>query len=68
MSDEMERSMGRVEGKLDALINSFNTHTELNEKRHSKIAERVGTVEKKVWWLTGIGAAIAFIGSKLTWH
>lgn len=50
MSDEMQRSMGRVEAKLDLLLERSGSHD-----------KRIGSLEKKVWWSSGVGAAVAFI-------
>ncbi len=57
MSEELERSLGRVEAKVDILLaNSEN------------INKRVAAVEKKVWWLSGVSAAIAFVTAKVMGH
>ena len=54
MTDEMQRSLGRLESKVDLLID-----------RTDKYDERLGAVEKKVWWASGVAAAIGFISSHL---
>ena len=73
MSDEIQRALGRIEGQL---ITNSSVLDELNEKlgRHfdddrtfqADIIDRVGKVEKKVWWATGALAACTFIVGKLT--
>lgn len=61
MSDEVQRSLGRIEGKLNALVDSFAEHSTDMEKRIRK-------VENKQHWYAGIGtAAGSFIGL-LTGH
>lgn len=54
MSDELQRSLGKIEAKVDILL-----------ERSSSQDKRISAVEKKVWWSTGVGAVLAFIGSNL---
>ncbi|MEH2501257.1 hypothetical protein V1290_000068 [Bradyrhizobium sp. AZCC 1578] len=54
MSDELQRAMGRVEAKVDLLI-------ELT----GKYDDRLTKVERKVWWSSGAAAVIAFITTNL---
>lgn len=54
MSDEIQRSLGRVEAKVDLLLertNGFDT--------------RLSKVEKKVWYASGASAVIAYIATHL---
>ena len=54
MSDDIERSLGRIEGKLDGIKNHLDQHHE----SINSIDARLGRVEKKVYWFSGITAAV----------
>lgn len=60
---ELQRSLGRVEGKLDALIAAATAHTASNEKRHGDTEGRLRKVEGAQRWWAGAAAMIgAFLG------
>lgn len=50
--EEVQRALGRVEGKLDSLIATVD-----------KQNGRLSAVEKKVWYFSGIGTAISLFFS-----
>lgn len=54
MSDELQRAMGRVEAKVDLLI-----------ERTGAYDKRISAVEKRVWWASGASAVLAFIATHL---
>lgn len=54
MTDELQRAMGRVEAKVDILLER-SIHDE----------KRITAIEKKVWWASGASAVLAFIATKL---
>jgi len=54
MNEELQRSMGRVESKVDLLI-----------ERTDAYDKRISAVEKKVWWSSGAAAVIAFITTNI---
>ncbi|MGE5163040.1 MAG: hypothetical protein ACM3IH_03315 [Sphingobacteriales bacterium] len=54
MSDEIQRSLGRIEGKLDGIKGHLDQHSE----SITSIDARLGRVEKKVYWFSGITAAM----------
>lgn len=56
MSDmtEIQRSLGRVEGKLDTALTRMDQHGE----RMDKLEDRQRSVERRQWWMTGAWAAI----------
>ena len=54
MSDELQRSMGRVEAKVDLLLERSGTYD-----------KRLSAVEKKVWYASGASAVVAFIATHL---
>lgn len=53
--NDLARSIGRVEGKIDLIL----------DRTHGLDA-RLSAVEKKVWYGSGIAAALAFIVTRLT--
>lgn len=52
MSDELQRAMGRVEAKVDILLDRTGAYD-----------KRISAVEKKVWWSSGASAVIAFLAT-----
>lgn len=54
MSDELQRSLGRVEAKVDILL-----------ERSALSDKRIGAIEKRVWWASGASAVIAFVATKV---
>lgn len=58
---EVQRSLGRLEGKLDTLITSINQHFLDDKKAFSDLETRIQKVEKKVWYASGFVAAFAFL-------
>lgn len=52
MSDDIQRSLGRVEAKVDLLL-----------ERSDAYDRRLGAVEKKVWYASGASAVLAFIAT-----
>lgn len=59
MTAQLERSMGRVEGKLDSLIDLVNKQG----VRQDTQDKRIGKVERKQTWLSAvIGTVAALLG------
>jgi hypothetical protein len=54
MSEEVHRSLGQIEAKVDILL----TRSDIYDKR-------LNTVEKKMWWSSGAAAVIAFIATNI---
>jgi hypothetical protein len=54
MSDELQRSMGRVEAKVDLLL-----------ERTGSYDKRIGSLEKRVWYASGASAVVAFIATHI---
>ena len=54
---ELQRALGRVEGKLDQALANFAHH----DSRISLLDKRVGSVEKKVYWFSGASAVLAYL-------
>lgn len=59
---ELNRSVGRVEGKLDQLLSSIERHFEDDKTNFAFIGIRLARVERKIYWFTGAGAVVgAFV-------
>lgn len=54
MSDELQRAMGRVESKVDILL-----------ERTAAYEKRIHSVEKRVWYASGVSAVLAFIATHI---
>lgn len=54
--NEVHRSLGRLEGKLDSLALLLQDHVIKDEAAWG----RVGRIEKKIWWTNGVVATIVF--------
>lgn len=52
--DEIQRAMGRVESKVDMLLD-----------RSSAYEKRLHAVEKKVWYASGVSAVLAYIATHI---
>jgi len=57
---ELQRALGRVEGKLDQALANFLNH----DGRMDEFDKRVGSVEKKVYWFSGAGAVVAYLAQQ----
>lgn len=57
IDNEVQRSLGRVEGKVDQILSAINQHFEDDKINFSEIKERLNSAEKKIWLGQG-GAAI----------
>jgi hypothetical protein len=58
VSDEISRSLGRVEGKLDSLIETIKVRNERDDDRSDSLEKRVGKVEAKQHWYSGAAATL----------
>lgn len=52
---ELQRALGRLEGKVDSILEKFTT----DGKRFEGIEERLLEVEKKVWYAAGLSGALS---------
>jgi hypothetical protein len=57
MEQDVIRSLARVETKVDMIISRFD-----------KLEDRTASVEKRVWYGSGIAAVLGFIASKWPLH
>lgn len=58
--EEIQRALGRIEGKLDLLIPAM----EAQEVRLETVSGRVSKIEKHEKYVMGFSAALAFFGAK----
>jgi len=63
--NEIARSLGRLEGKVDQFVETMKVYVEQNQTRIADIEKRVGRVEKKSWYAAGAAAAVTFLVTKL---
>lgn len=63
--NEINRSLGRIEGKVDLLIDHFKQHADDDQEAFAALALRLAAQEKKLNWFSGVGAAIVFFSGFL---
>ena len=61
MSDDTQRMLGTVIGKLDSLTDLMQNHLEDDRRNFGTIEHRVGKIERKIYWFSGAWAAIGAI-------
>jgi uncharacterized coiled-coil protein SlyX len=54
---ELQRSTGRIEGKLDTFIEQMKA----SDERGIKLSERVDKVENRQHWYSGVSAAFGML-------
>ncbi|MFG1395862.1 hypothetical protein [Roseixanthobacter pseudopolyaromaticivorans] len=55
----LHRDLGRLEGKVDSIAET----AERIETRLASQDERIATLERRQWYITGAAAAVAWIAS-----
>jgi len=69
MSDEVQRSLGRIEGALGEVKDLIERHFDDDNSRFSAIHDRLGRIEKKTWAAGGvISLVVAYLTTKLSGH
>lgn len=71
-ANEIHRALGRLEGKMDAIlttiadaaVTSASRHKEYHEK-HEEHDTRLRKVENKLNWYAGAGVVAGFVGTQL---
>ena len=58
---DLARGLGRVEGKIDQMLDLIKERG----TRLDGMDARLHSVEKKVWYASGVGAVLGVIGAKL---
>ena len=57
MTDDVQRSLGRIEGKLDALNQTMASYSQRADKTES----RVSKIENRQYWYAGASAVLGTI-------
>lgn len=60
---EVQRSLGRIEGKLDRILQWTQDHELLDNHRFEKLDERISENEQVRWKYTGGAGVLAAIGT-----
>jgi len=58
MTDDLQRSMGRVEGKLDSLLEAFGNAQTNTDKRFEGHDKRLSAAERRIWMASGAWAFV----------
>lgn len=56
--ENINRGLGRVEGKIDFLISSFASHAQEDKTNFSILDKRMEATEKKINWMLGVGSGV----------
>lgn len=65
---EIERSLGRIEGKLDVLVSAFAEHLKEDASNFKEVNLRLSTAEKKLIFFMGALGVIWFIAPVVIQH
>lgn len=76
MVEITEREVGRLEQKVDTILENQSRFMDLHEKldtrltgKHDHLSSRIGSVENKIHWYTGgmatISAAFVLLGEQI---
>jgi hypothetical protein len=63
---DVQRSLGRIEGKTDQILSEITKHETHDEIRFNSMEKRLGSLERKIWYASGVAAVIVLVLSKLT--
>lgn len=61
-NNELQRDLGRVEGKIDGILVAVTGMT----TSHTLLDARVTKVENKQYWFAGLAAAAGFVAAKFS--
>lgn len=56
---ELQRSLGRIEGKLDLIQTNISAHILDDKSAFNAIENRISSVERKIWVFTGAITLVA---------
>ena len=65
MDNDIRIMLGRVEGKLDSLIDTVSIHVQDDKQFQNDMEQRVGGLERWRAYIVGLGAAAGMAGTKL---
>lgn len=63
LDPEAARTIGRLEGKLDALTTVITEIKAMMSDKHDDLDQRLRAVEKRQWWLAGAAAVLSWLAS-----
>lgn len=66
--DTVDRALGRVEGKIDMVLSHITEERERRDRQYVDHEKRIKEGERKVWYASGIVAAVAVFATKLLPH
>ncbi len=66
--EELQRAIGRIEGKLDAVIAQQVVQRAEHETRMAAVEKQADELSKKVWFFSGAAAVISFIMTYISRH
>lgn len=58
---EIQRGLGRIEGKLDSLVNVLAEHTKDDHYNFEKLTASVGVIQKNMYKALGVIAFLAML-------
>lgn len=56
MSEEVQWTLGRVDAKLEFIVQLMEKH----QLQTKELEARVGRLEARFWWAAGVAAAVVF--------
>ena len=65
---EMHRAIGRIEGRLDTIIELLKDRNTRDDANKAHVDQRVAAVEKKQAWYSGAAAAVGAVVAVLVKH
>jgi hypothetical protein len=68
MSEELHRSIGRIEGRLDAIIELLKDRNTRDDDHKANVDKRVAAVERRQAWYSGAAAAVGAVVAVLVKH
>lgn len=57
--NNVQRTLGRIEGKLDALAISMTAHSSQDDVRFHSIEKKLEALQQSRWFNSGVAAAVS---------
>jgi len=68
MSEDLHRAVGRIEGRLDTIIDLLKDRNARDDANKAIVEKRVAAVEKRQAWYSGAAAAVGAVVAVLVKH